>query len=61
MAVWDPEKKCSGTFSYYFVNFLDFHMTHADNDLMIVQEKTIRGHTYLYLVESLREGGRVPV
>ncbi len=36
-------------------------MTHADNDLMIVREKTIRGHTYLYLVESLREGGRVPV
>jgi hypothetical protein len=26
---------------------------------MFVREKTARGHTYLYLVESLREGGRV--
>ncbi len=34
-------------------------MIHADNDLMFVREKTARGHTYLYLVESLREGGRV--
>ena len=36
-------------------------MTHADNGLMFVREKTTRGHTYVYLVESLREGGRVPV
>ena len=34
-------------------------MIHADNSLMFVREKTARGHTYLYLVESLREGGRV--
>jgi hypothetical protein len=26
---------------------------------MYVREKTARGHTYLYLVESEREGGRV--
>ena len=26
---------------------------------MYVREKTARGHTYLYLVESVREGGRV--
>jgi hypothetical protein len=26
---------------------------------MFVREKTARGHTYLYLVESVREGGRV--
>ena len=26
---------------------------------MVVREKTARGHTYLYLVESVREGGRV--
>ena len=26
---------------------------------MYVREKTARGHTYLYLVESGREGGRV--
>ncbi len=36
-------------------------MMYADNDLMFVREKTARGHTYLYLVESLREGGRAPV
>jgi hypothetical protein len=34
-------------------------MIYADNGLMFVREKTARGHTYLYLVESLREGGRV--
>jgi hypothetical protein len=34
-------------------------MIHADDGLMFVREKTARGHTYLYLVESLREGGRV--
>ena len=26
---------------------------------MVVREKTAKGHTYLYLVESVREGGRV--
>src|SRR5512143_360857 len=26
---------------------------------MFVREKSARGHTYLYLVESVREGGRV--
>jgi hypothetical protein len=26
---------------------------------MFVREKTARGHTYLYLVESDREGGRI--
>ena len=26
---------------------------------MYVREKTARGHTYLYLVESERDGGRV--
>ena len=26
---------------------------------MFVREKTARGHTYLYLVESVREGGKV--
>jgi hypothetical protein len=31
----------------------------ADNDSMFVREKTARGHSYLYLVENEREGGRV--
>jgi hypothetical protein len=31
----------------------------ADNKSMFVREKTARGHTYLYLVENEREGGRV--
>lgn len=31
----------------------------ADNESMFVREKTARGHTYLYLVESQREDGRV--
>jgi hypothetical protein len=26
---------------------------------MFVREKTARGHTYLYLVESVRESGRI--
>ena len=26
---------------------------------MFVREKTARGHSYLYLVESEREGGRI--
>ncbi len=34
-------------------------MSFADNSRMFVREKTARGHTYLYLVESVREGGRV--
>jgi hypothetical protein len=31
----------------------------ADNESMFVREKTARGHTYLYLVENEREGGRI--
>ena len=31
----------------------------ADNDTIFVREKTARGHTYLYLVENKREGGRI--
>jgi hypothetical protein len=31
----------------------------ADNDSMFVREKTARGHTYLYLVENERQGGRI--
>ena len=31
----------------------------ADNGSMFVREKMARGHRYLYLVESVREGGRV--
>src|ERR1700761_6415412 len=31
----------------------------ADNRSMFVREKIARGHTYLYLVENEREGGRV--
>jgi|SRR6516165_5540505 hypothetical protein len=30
-----------------------------DNVSMFVREKTARGHTYLYLVENEREGGRI--
>jgi hypothetical protein len=36
-----------------------FSVSCADNIAMFVREKTARGHTYLYLVESLREGERV--
>ena len=31
----------------------------GDKALMFVREKIARGHRYLYLVESVREGGRV--
>jgi hypothetical protein len=31
----------------------------VDNDSMFVREKSARGHTYLYLVENEREGGRI--
>jgi hypothetical protein len=31
----------------------------ADIDSMFVREKTARGHTFLYLVENEREGGRI--
>jgi hypothetical protein len=41
------------------VIFLDSSADVADNDSMFVREKTARGHTYLYLVESEREGGRI--
>ena len=30
-----------------------------DNESMFVREKSARGHTYLYLVENEREGGRI--
>jgi hypothetical protein len=33
--------------------------TFVDNQEMFVREKTAKGHAYLYLVESVREGGRV--
>jgi Transposase DDE domain len=38
---------------------LDFLANMADNEPMFVREKTARGHTYLYLVENEREGGRI--
>jgi hypothetical protein len=34
-------------------------LTFVDNQEMFVREKTAKGHAYLYLVESVREGGRV--
>ena len=37
------------------ISFSDTRTTHGT----YVREKTARGHTYLYLVESEREGGRV--
>lgn len=38
---------------------LDFPISHSDNIVMFVREKRARGHSYLYLVESVREGERV--
>jgi len=49
----------SGTFSVKPAFLLDVVAESADNDSMFVREKTARGHTYLYLVENEREGGRI--
>ena len=49
--------KCSGTFSLFLANFIDYIRSFANNSRMFVREKTARGHTHLYLVESVREGG----
>ena len=38
---------------------LDIGADPVDNGGMFVREKIARGHRYLYLVESVREGGRV--
>jgi hypothetical protein len=50
---------CSGTSWLRCLFCIDFYCSVADNDRMFVREKTARGHCYLYLVESVREGGRV--
>ena len=49
----------SGTFSINVRVLLEVCIESADNGSMFVRDKTARGHTYLYLVESVREGGRI--
>jgi hypothetical protein len=49
----------SGTFSLKPAFVLDIEGESADNESMFVREKSARGHTYLYLVENEREGGRI--
>lgn len=39
-------------------NYLDIQIDVVDNASMFVREKIARGHRYLYLAESVREGGR---
>src|SRR5512134_2347603 len=39
--------------------FLDLSVFSRTTSAMFVREKIARGHRYLYLVESIREGGRV--
>ena len=52
--------KCrSGTFSLSLLFCLDIGADPVDNGGMFVREKVARGHRYFYLVESVREGGRV--